>query len=76
MTVHQAVDLYASALEPGSELAHSFAKGHSGYLQIVAGSVAANGEKLEAGDGVAIHEVESLAISAISHAEAILFDMG
>lgn len=76
MTVHQAVDLYASVLEPGSELAHSFAKGHSGYLQIVAGSVAANGEKLEAGDGVAIHEVDSLAISAISDAEAILFDMG
>ena len=65
-----------SLTEPGRELAHSFAKGHSGYLQIVAGSVAANGEKLEAGDGVAIHEVESLAISAISHAEAILFDMG
>ena len=76
MTVHQGVDLYASVLEVGSELAHSFAEGHSGYLQIVAGSVAANGEKLEAGDGVAIHEVDSLAITAISDAEAILFDMG
>ena len=76
MTVHQAVDLYASVLEPGSELTHSFAKGHSAYLQIVAGSVAANGEKLEAGDGVAIHEVDSLTITAISDAEAILFDMG
>ena len=76
MTVHQAVDLYASVLEPGSELTHSFAKGRSGYLQIVAGSVAANGEKLEAGDGVAIHEVDSLTITAISDAEAILFDMG
>jgi len=76
MTVHQGVDLYASVLEVGSELAHSFAEGHSGYLQIVAGSVAANGEKLEAGDGVAIHEVDSLTITAISDAEAILFDMG
>jgi redox-sensitive bicupin YhaK (pirin superfamily) len=76
MTVHQGVDLYASVLEVGSELAHSFAEGHSGYLQIVAGSVAANGERLEAGDGVAIHEVDSLTITAISDAEAILFDMG
>jgi len=76
MTVHQAVDLYASVLEVGSELQHSFAESHSGYLQVVSGSVAANGEKLEAGDGAAIHEVDSLTITAISNAEAILFDMG
>lgn len=76
MTVHQAVDLRASVLEVGNELQHSFAEGHSGYLQIVSGSVAANGEKLEAGDGVAIHEVDSLTMTAISEAEAILFDMG
>jgi len=76
MTVHQAVDLYASVLEAGKELRYSFAEGHSGYLQVVAGSVAANGEKLEAGDGVAIHEVDLLTFSALSDAEAILFDMG
>jgi len=76
MTVHQAVDLYASVLEVGNELQHSFAEGHSGYLQIVSGSVAANGEKLEAGDGAAIHEVDSLTVTAISDTEAILFDMG
>lgn len=76
MTVHQAVDLFASVLEVGNELQHSFAEGHSGYLQIVSGSVAANGEKLEAGDGAAIHEVDSLTVTAISDTEAILFDMG
>lgn len=76
MTIHQAVDLYASVLEAGNELRHLFAGGHSGYLQIVSGSVTANGERLEAGDGAAIHEVESLAIVADSEAEAILFDMG
>jgi redox-sensitive bicupin YhaK (pirin superfamily) len=76
MTIHQAVDLYASVLEAGNELRHLFAGGHSGYLQIVSGAVTANGERLEAGDGAAIHEVESLTIVADSEAEAILFDMG
>jgi len=76
MTVHQAIDLYASVLEADSELVHSFADGHSGYLQIVSGSVAANGEKLDAGDGVAIHEEDSVTVTAISDAQAILFDMG
>jgi redox-sensitive bicupin YhaK (pirin superfamily) len=76
MTVHQAIDLYASVLDAGFELQHTFAEGRSGFLQIVSGSVAANGEKLDAGDGVAIHEVASLTVTAIGDAEAILFDMG
>ncbi len=76
MTIHQAVDLYASVLDAGNELQHSFASGHSGYLQIISGSVTANGERLEAGDGVAIHEEESLTVLAASDIEAILFDMG
>ncbi len=75
MTIHQAVDLYASVLDAGTGLQHSFADGHSGFLQIVSGSVAANGEQLEAGDGVAIHELDSLTLLATSDAEMILFDM-
>jgi len=75
MTVHQAIDLYASVLDAGSELLHEFAAGHRGYLQIVSGSVSANDETLDAGDGVAIHELESLTVLATSDAEMILFDM-
>ncbi|MDX2410887.1 MAG: hypothetical protein QNK16_02405, partial [Woeseiaceae bacterium] len=72
----QAVDLYASALESGNELQSEFPTGHSGYLQIVGGSVVANDESLAAGDGAAIHELQSLTVSATSEAEMILFDMG
>ncbi|MDH3275423.1 MAG: pirin family protein [Gammaproteobacteria bacterium] len=75
MTVHQAVDLYASILEAGNELQHEFSAGHSGYLQIVSGSVTANDELLEAGDAVAIRELELLTVLATSNAEMILFDM-
>jgi quercetin 2,3-dioxygenase len=76
MRVHQDVDLYASVLEAGHELRHSFAAGQSGFLQIVSGSVAANGEQLTAGDGATIQDVDELIFEAASEAEAILFDMG
>ena len=75
MTIHQAVDLYASVLDAGTKLQHSYADGHSGFLQIVSGSVSANGEQLEAGDGVAIRALDSLTLLATSDAEIILFDM-
>ena len=75
MTVHQAVDLYASVLDVGNELLHEFPADHSGYLQVVGGSITANDETLEAGDGVAIRELESLTVRATSDAEMILFDM-
>ena len=76
MRVHQAVDLYASVLEADKQLQHSVAPGHSGYLQIVSGTVTANGEQLGAGDGAAINDVAELMVEVSSEAEAILFDMG
>ena len=76
MRVHQAVDLYASVLEAGHELRHSFAAGQSGFLQIVSGSVTANGEQLTAGDGATIQDVDELIFESTSEAEAILFDIG
>jgi hypothetical protein len=76
MHIHQDVDLYATVLEGGNELRHSFAAGHSGYLQIVSGTVTANGQSLVAGDGAAIHELDELLLQATDDAEAILFDMG
>jgi redox-sensitive bicupin YhaK (pirin superfamily) len=74
--VHQAVDLYASVLEGGSKLQHSFGSGRSGYLQIVSGTVTANGEQMSAGDGATIENLEELTVEAIDEAEAVLFDMG
>lgn len=74
--VHQAVDLYASVLETGNTLQHSFVSGHTGFLQVVSGTVMANGEQLEAGDGAAIKDLQDLTVEASDEAEAILFDMG
>jgi redox-sensitive bicupin YhaK (pirin superfamily) len=60
----------------GSKLQHSFGSGRSGYLQIVSGTVTANGEQMSAGDGATIENLEELTVEAIDEAEAVLFDMG
>jgi redox-sensitive bicupin YhaK (pirin superfamily) len=76
MTIHQAVDLYATVLEADSELHHRFSANRSGYLQMVSGSLSVNGETLEEGDGVAIRDADSVTVHAKHDAEVILFDMG
>ncbi len=73
--VNQAVDLYASVLEQDAALTHSFADGHSGWIQIVDGTVKVNGETLNAGDGAAIEQTVTLEIRALTNAELLLFDM-
>jgi len=75
VTVHQDVDLYASVLSAGSELTHGFRDGRSGWLQIVRGEVALDGQALSAGDGAAIEEVEAVRIRATGEAEFLLFDL-
>ena len=73
--IHQDVDLYASVLLEGTALTHNFRDGRKGWLQVVSGSVRANGETLDAGDGAAITELNELTLDAVSDAEVLLFDM-
>ena len=75
VTIHQDVDLYAGVLTAETELTHVFADGRRGWLQIVRGDVAADGQSLSDGDGASIAEVESISITARSEAEILLFDM-
>lgn len=46
-----------------------------GWLQVVRGDVQLNSLTLQAGDGVAVEAPQLLNISALSDAEALLFDM-
>ena len=75
MTIHQDVDLYASLLDAGQDLEHRFAAGRRGWVQVVAGRIAVNGDELAAGDGAAIADTSGLTIRAREDAEFLLFDM-
>jgi redox-sensitive bicupin YhaK (pirin superfamily) len=75
VTIHRDVDLYAALLAPGRRLEHGFAPGRLGWLQLARGVVTLGGQRLEAGDGVAIAASAPLAIEAQEQAELLLFDM-
>jgi redox-sensitive bicupin YhaK (pirin superfamily) len=57
-------------------IGHAFRAGRSGWLQVVRGELRANDMALQAGDGLALGQVPSLELHAISASELLLFDMG
>ena len=75
VTLHQDVDLYVALLAPGESATHTLAPGRKAWLQVAAGTARVDGERLGAGDGVAMADRDSVAIDATDDAEILLFDM-
>ena len=75
VTIHQDMALYAALLAPGKAVTHAFAAGRRGWLQVARGSVRVGEQTLQAGDGAAIQETESLEIVGVQAAEVLLFDL-
>jgi len=73
--INQDAKLYVSLLKPGEEVAHEFAAGRYGWLQVAQGAVELNGKKLVQGDGAAISDEKRLTIKAAEDAEVLLFDL-
>jgi redox-sensitive bicupin YhaK (pirin superfamily) len=75
VTVHQDVDLYASVLPAENTVEHAPRPGRKIWVQVARGAVDASGERLRAGDGIAIMDEARIAIRAEEPAEILLFDM-
>ena len=75
LTIHQDVSLYAAVAAAGSELQHAFDGPRRGFLQVVRGSIAIDGETLAAGDAAAMQGHPGLRLTATQNAELLLFDM-
>ena len=75
VVIHRDVDLYAALLADGDEVAHRARDGRKIWLQAARGSVSVNGEKLTAGDGVAVVGERKLTVRGLADAEVLLFDM-
>ncbi len=74
--INQDVSLYSSILAKEDQVSHEFAEGRYGWLQIVKGSLEANGELLNAGDGAAISAEKLLELKALEdETEILLFDL-
>ena len=75
LRIHQAVDLYASVLASGECLDYTMQSGRSVYLQVARGSIALNGQTLNAGDAAKIDTQQTLAVDALAGSELLLFDL-
>lgn len=73
--INQDARLFVTLLKPGEEVAHSFAKGRHGWLQVAKGAVELNGENLTQGDGAAISDEQKLTLKGTKDSEVLLFDL-
>lgn len=76
VTIRQDVRIFASVLDAKSAaVEHTIGGDRRGWLHVVKGSIELNGQRLVAGDGVAIEGQERLALSSKEEGELLLFDM-
>lgn len=73
--IHQDASLYVTRLSAGNELTHVTDKTRKLWLHVARGAVTLDGNRLDAGDGAAIHDVGQVAVRADADAEVLLFDM-
>jgi redox-sensitive bicupin YhaK (pirin superfamily) len=73
--INQDADVYVVRLPKGRAIQHSFAKGRSGWIQVIEGEVRANEEPLGAGDGASLDGVDALALTAATDAHFLFFDL-
>ncbi|MEM9683601.1 MAG: pirin family protein, partial [Pseudomonadota bacterium] len=76
VTIHQDVDLYSATLLAGTSVLHKTKPDRKLWVQVVHGEVTVNGEKAEAGDGIAVTEQQEIRIVSDTATEFLLFDMG
>jgi redox-sensitive bicupin YhaK (pirin superfamily) len=72
--VHQDAAVYISSLPAGSSVEHAFEPAKGGYLYVISGTLAANGEKLTTGDAAQVRDEPELALEAQESSELILVE--
>jgi quercetin 2,3-dioxygenase len=73
--IGQDVRLFASIVGVDSPVSHALAPGRKAWLHVVKGTAELNGQRLEAGDGVAIEGEEKLSLTSREEGEVLLFDL-
>jgi len=75
LTIQQDARIYLATLAASQGLPHEMFPGRHAWLQVLRGSVAANGLDLATSDGLAISGESQLDLRATSDAELMLFDL-
>jgi quercetin 2,3-dioxygenase len=75
VAVHQDVELFATVLERGDEVAHALQRGRHAWVQVARGAVTLDGTALRQGDGAAVSDAPSVTLRATETSEILLFDL-
>jgi redox-sensitive bicupin YhaK (pirin superfamily) len=75
LPIHANAKTYLSRLTSGSDVKFEFEPGRHGWLQVLSGAVAINGNQLAASDGAAISDETFVSIAACDNADIMLFDL-
>lgn len=75
LTIHQDVRIHAAVLAAGETLGYAIAPQRKVYVHVARGSVALNGQALNAGDAAKLSEENALSVTASAQAELLLFDL-
>jgi len=76
VVIHQDVELFAAILNAGEQVTLPSSKGRKGWLQVVRGRVAMNGQELDVGDGAAMEGEPALSVTAKADGtEILVFDL-
>ena len=76
MGIRQDAQILAAKVLPYQRLSHGFEAGRAGWLHVATGSVTVDGQRLDAGDAVAIEDQDSVGVEGVADAEVVLFDLG
>ncbi|HMA81312.1 MAG TPA: pirin family protein [Candidatus Binatia bacterium] len=75
VTVHQNVDVWAGRFSQEKQPNLSLKRNRQSWAQLLRGAVTLNGTSLRAGDGAAISDEITLAVTVVEDAEILLFDL-
>ncbi len=75
LVIHQDVLMYACKSQDQGRQSLKTEKQRKSWVQVISGTVRVNGEALDAGDGVAMTDVDSIALDWNSGSQFLVFDM-
>ena len=73
--INQDADVFLAKLNAGDSVEHSLKPQRHAWVQVAGGEVKLNGQLLKAGDGAALSDETSVALSATQPAQVLVFDL-
>jgi redox-sensitive bicupin YhaK (pirin superfamily) len=75
ITIHQDVKLHAGRFAAGTTAALPVTAARAGWLQLIEGTVRVGDHTLQPGDGLALRDLDAPAMTALTDAHALFFDL-